>query len=532
MNKVNKENTTKIQKSKITTNENIIDAINISNNDETSKKDTIIDATSTNEKSTTDVPKVVKTRKVNKKNLPSNVEQVVDVPKEVKTRKANKKNLPSDVEQVVEVPKVVKIRKVNKKNIPNETEQVVEVPKEVKTRKVNKKNVPSDVEQVVEVPKEVKTIKVNKKNVSSETEQVVEVPKEVKTRKVNKKNVINETGQVVEVPKVAKTRKVNKKNLQSDTIQVAEVPKVVNLTNDISQVIQVQKPDAIPTANFKSVNIEAFEKDNQDIIDSNKQRIILNNVIKEKDIINTPKIILKNEIKDEMICLSDAKSDYFLTQGDLTNLEYIEKNNPHYRRASSMKLFNKINIIDVFCDKYDVTYDQVEEKRKELLNMKNSKRTEKMKKRKEQLVNILNENRINPNINNRDFDNYLDGREPVQNIAGKIIRERELKNMLQQKGLQLRSDSKLCDDYIEGCSDLSVHEIVETMETMNFLYTKTNYRNIMNNVIENQRNNYYGDRHVDYVDASYTAKRIAIKEWIKKNHIDNLPQFVKNHMDM
>lgn len=54
---------------------------------------------------------------------------------------------------------------------------------------------------------------------------------------------------------------------------------------------------------------------------------------------------------------------------------------------------------------------------------------------------------------------------------------------LKEHGLSLRSDSKLCDQYLEmERNDLDY--IVETMREMNFLFNNTNYSNIMTNLVD------------------------------------------------
>lgn len=63
-------------------------------------------------------------------------------------------------------------------------------------------------------------------------------------------------------------------------------------------------------------------------------------------------------------------------------------------------------------------------------------------------------------------------------IMGSIRRKEELVTALGSVGLLLRTDSKLCSQYIRyGDGDLDT--IVKTCRQMNFLYTKTNYPGLM-----------------------------------------------------
>jgi hypothetical protein len=58
-------------------------------------------------------------------------------------------------------------------------------------------------------------------------------------------------------------------------------------------------------------------------------------------------------------------------------------------------------------------------------------------------------------------------------------RRSELLAALQAKGLQLRQDSQLCHNYIQGRCDKTLDEVVIVMENMKFLHTYTDYQHLM-----------------------------------------------------
>lgn len=141
--------------------------------------------------------------------------------------------------------------------------------------------------------------------------------------------------------------------------------------------------------------------------------------------------------KYTMICKSNAKKQYYLSDADLEDLQSIEKKNPHYRSGCPMILYCKVDVIDVFKNKYCV----VEE---------------------EDVQNILarladDRNRRSTKI--RDTKN-----------TKREQREIALTEALQEEGLELRSDSRLCKQYIDGTLDASIPHIVEIMCEMKYLH--------------------------------------------------------------
>jgi hypothetical protein len=56
-----------------------------------------------------------------------------------------------------------------------------------------------------------------------------------------------------------------------------------------------------------------------------------------------------------------------------------------------------------------------------------------------------------------------------------IERETRLKEELAKVKLEIRDDSQLCKEYIEG-SDLSLEDVVKEMATMHYLHSYTEYK--------------------------------------------------------
>jgi len=58
------------------------------------------------------------------------------------------------------------------------------------------------------------------------------------------------------------------------------------------------------------------------------------------------------------------------------------------------------------------------------------------------------------------------------------VRRKELVAALQERGLELRSDSNLCEQYINGEIEIPVGEVVNTMEKNHILYEKLNFQSL------------------------------------------------------
>jgi hypothetical protein len=150
-----------------------------------------------------------------------------------------------------------------------------------------------------------------------------------------------------------------------------------------------------------------------------------------------------NKLEDyATICKTTAKNKYFLKDEDLEDLDYIETKNKFYRSGSMMKLYCLADVIKIFKKKYHVkSGDDYEDVLEEL------------KEQKEEKSKMLLKNKQKK----------------------KNIRKKELVEALEEKGLEFRADSKLCEKYINGgtlknSQYKDLFAIVKRMCQMKFLY--------------------------------------------------------------
>ncbi|KAL4114191.1 hypothetical protein PRIC2_014871 [Phytophthora ramorum] len=78
----------------------------------------------------------------------------------------------------------------------------------------------------------------------------------------------------------------------------------------------------------------------------------------------------------------------------------------------------------------------------------------------------------------------------------------ELRAALGKRGLTIRSDSRLCKDYI-AAGHGNIGSVVDTMEEMNFLFTHTDYPKRCENKIDRIRSDEFGDFHMWYPRVEY-----------------------------
>lgn len=140
----------------------------------------------------------------------------------------------------------------------------------------------------------------------------------------------------------------------------------------------------------------------------------------------------------DMICKTEAKKKYYLTDADLENCDCIEVESLTYR--STMYLYKRVDVISEFCVKYGADpndEDSIQEAMDEIVEKKDEarlKREANVKKRRKK-------------------------------------RKQDLIAALDAYGLELRPDSKLCSGYINGtCKDWTIDKIVKRMCQMKYLY--------------------------------------------------------------
>jgi hypothetical protein len=145
----------------------------------------------------------------------------------------------------------------------------------------------------------------------------------------------------------------------------------------------------------------------------------------------------------EFITKTNAKKEYFLTEDELSQIESIERPNP-YRKSSTMSLYKCDEIMKFLQNKYNVCSI-------------------------EKVMDIIKQIKIKKEEKKQKY---------IQNKSDqKQRRKYKLLEALQQYGMKLRSDSKLCQGYIDGIiKDKSVDWIVNRMCQIKYLYDYCNMK--------------------------------------------------------
>jgi len=210
-------------------------------------------------------------------------------------------------------------------------------------------------------------------------------------------------------------------------------------------------------------------------------------------------------------------------------------------QEKNMKMYSNLYICDQYIDGSIKNTDDFVKKIEKYDN-----KMKMLKNRKLDLIKILNEKDIIYDEYGA-FENYINGY--IDNIdeAVAIIyknsqkkrkkeeRTKNLRNKLKEKGLELQSDSHVCKEYISGNRD-DIEDVVTIMLEMQYFVTKTNYKSILNGLINNYKDtirSMYG--HVDYYEyndiihekipsLSLKAKKIAVKK-----HQD-IPEYCRKYL--
>ena len=134
--------------------------------------------------------------------------------------------------------------------------------------------------------------------------------------------------------------------------------------------------------------------------------------------------------------MTNCKKIYLLNDDDLDNL-YSYEANSSYGPAT---YYTKEDIVRCACEKYKVAQEQLDVTLKTMIDNKT------MEKERKKMTNEQKKNNE------------------------KKMRMNELENKLKKAGLELRNDSKLCDNYIEGTIKIKIDDVVERMCQVKYLY--------------------------------------------------------------
>ena len=109
------------------------------------------------------------------------------------------------------------------------------------------------------------------------------------------------------------------------------------------------------------------------------------------------------------------------------------------------------------------------------------------------------------NSKNKNVDEFINLLIKMENRYNILV------SKLKSRGLTLRSDSKLCDDFLNGDDDYTVDYIVDIMEQMKWFYEHTKYSKYCN---EYTSYFYYDKEEYNMMRSEY-AKTKAIKDYIR-----------------
>lgn len=179
----------------------------------------------------------------------------------------------------------------------------------------------------------------------------------------------------------------------------------------------------------------------------------------------------ENLPKYKLMCKTDVKNTYFLTDKDLELVrKYITF---HKRNRCNMTLYHLQDIEYIFSIKYNT--DAIDDKCKELQAVKLAKKN----KRKDKQISETQKRRL------------------------------ALIKALQKSGLELRSDSSLCNGYIDGTNrTYTVPQIVNRMCQMKYLFDYCDMDTHLYEARKRQREEYEQGYFPDcsvFEDAEYKA---------------------------
>lgn len=180
----------------------------------------------------------------------------------------------------------------------------------------------------------------------------------------------------------------------------------------------------------------------------------------------------------EYITKTNAKNDYLLNDKDLLGLTFIEKRCNVHRRGGVCYLYKLSEIQEKSYEKWNGEIG---------LNNEKTIRESKRKTRRQIGIDIL------------EFE--------------RNERKQLLSEGLKKYDLKIRSDSRLCSNFIEGDDRYDIDELVEIMNEMHILYTKTEYAKIL------KKNHYDSD----------VSKVKAVEKYVKSGKpIDELSGYMRS----
>jgi hypothetical protein len=169
-----------------------------------------------------------------------------------------------------------------------------------------------------------------------------------------------------------------------------------------------------------------------------------------------------NSEKYALICKTDVKTKYLLTDSEIKDCEYYTVSNGWYQ---DKKLYHLREIKDIFCSKNKISRDDDDVINNKMISLKEEKERRKVERKTIATM--------------RRTERERKAKERHKKLSE--IRRVELREALAEYGLELRDDSNLCDNYIDGEikegdgeDDWSLDQIVHRMCQMKYLYDYCN----------------------------------------------------------
>ena len=285
----------------------------------------------------------------------------------------------------------------------------------------------------------------------------------------------------------------------------------------------------------------------------------------------------KNLDEYMLVTKTNAKKEYLLNDSDFEDLRFVRGKT----KFCIATFYYKSDLMDKASIKFNTPLENINEFITNMISEKNRIKNERKQKRlsreqikqdkinlerntrKENLINALqntlqnntmefdsnckysleyiNEGRI-VNKDNNIITNIYDVVIFIKNEKQRQImlenerreRQQQMNNALQEAGLELRSDSKLCQKYIDG-EPVNLADVVKRMCQMRYLYDYCNMnecRNIAYNKYKksqyNEYNRYDDDGNNDYDERpQYTvsdmAEKIALQKYSNGKYPDKFP---------
>lgn len=196
--------------------------------------------------------------------------------------------------------------------------------------------------------------------------------------------------------------------------------------------------------------------------------------------------------KYTLITKTNCKNIYLLSENDLFGITFYEGKCAFGKGVATF--YSKLDIIERACVKYNTNPHELNTV---LQSIKNNKNLDKMKKqlikekkeanmktkRKEKLIEILTEAELEYDNFSNVCQDYIIGSikctptELIQMIISEKTeknkmtkRKHELIKALTNVGITFRSDSVLCEQYINGESEYTVEKIAKRMAEMKYLF--------------------------------------------------------------